>query len=109
MAQPGARVCVCSGCRRMPAEGQSICGRCSKHVPAEVWLLIHDHADAYRTEGAGPLASFIYWSWGVTLNYAAREATSRRYAKRGGLDPDQTANRWIITPTGEVNFVRRDA
>lgn len=109
MTQPGVHTCVCSGCRRTPAEGQSICGRCSKHVPAEVWLAIHDHADAYRNPENESVESFIYWSWTVTLRFAAHEASRRRYAKRQDMDPDHTMHVYVITPVGEVVYVRRDA
>ena len=117
MAQPNARVCVCSGCRRVPAEGQSICGRCSKHVPAEVWLAIHDHADAYRlvptTEGftradVEAMETFIGWSWNVTHRFAAHEASRRRFARRQDMDPDHTMHVYVITPEGEVAYVRRE-
>lgn len=106
MTQPGVRTCVCSGCRRTPAEGQSICGRCSKHVPAEVWLAIHDHADAWRN-GPLELQPFIAWSWDVTHRFAAHEASRRRYAKRRDMDPDHTMHVYVITPVGEVVYVRR--
>lgn len=95
------RRCICPGCDRAQKGNSQICPRCSRYVPAVLWLAIHDHADAWRS--GGELQPFIAWSWDATINLASWEASRYRRAKRYGLEADAPGSAvYGLTPTGQI-------
>lgn len=91
--------CIAPTCQRTVPEGRRICRSCWAHIPIEMVLAMHDHADAYQR--APDLQAFIAWSWEALEWCAAWEASRRRKVRQDNRDPDLPgARRWVIGPDG---------
>lgn len=100
--RPAPERCICPGCDRASRGGSGICPRCSRYVPAEIWLAIHDHADAWNHAAAAE-KSFIAWAWNLMVRLAAAEASRYRRAKRHAFEPDAPGrHRWVLDPDGAL-------
>lgn len=70
-------VCYTPGCTRIPAGRRKICGACRRWVPAETWLALNGHFDAWAQPELADAGPFIHWSHERTLQLAALQAWER--------------------------------